>query len=200
MLVLLVERWLLIRGGPLFPYVLFLTKFAIDEIYTVVNKTRRISKYLNPASYGARKAVYIRAVFAQQKSSVKTSLKATISGFYYLVLTIMSLGFLDAWKLVYHCCKRFCRCFSPSLFMFCPENLTIYLYDICQKQFRDPLVPKTVWYVFIQKDFRHISYLKNCHWISLLIFFFILKNSSYVTISNGLILKAHFYRTITGKY
>lgn len=31
-------------------------------------------------------------------------------------------------------------------------------------------------------------------------FVFILKNSSYVTTSNGLILKAHFYRTITGKF
>lgn len=126
-LVLLVERWLLIRGGPLFPYLLFLTKFAIDEIYTVVSKTRRISKYLNPASNGARKAVYMRAVFAQQKSSVKTSLKATIGFYYFGSYTIMSLSFLDAWKLVYHCCKRFCRCFSPSLFMCCHENLTIYL-------------------------------------------------------------------------
>lgn len=53
------------RRSPV-SYVLFLATFAIDEIYTVVSKTRRISKYLNSASYGARKAVYIRAVFAQQ--------------------------------------------------------------------------------------------------------------------------------------
>lgn len=112
----------------------------------------------------------------------------------------MSLSFLDAWKLVYHCCKRFCRIFSPSLFMCCPENLTIYLYDICQKQFRDPLVPKTVWYVFYAEVFSAYILLEKLPLNFIADFVFILKNSSYVTTSNGLILKAHFYRTITGKF
>lgn len=60
-----------------FPYVLFLTKFIIYEVYTVISTTRSICKsFVNPASTGAGRVFCIRAAFVQQTSCGRTSLKA----------------------------------------------------------------------------------------------------------------------------
>ena len=46
-----------------FPYVLFLTKFTIDEVYTIVSTTRSICEnFVSTASDGASEVVCIRAV------------------------------------------------------------------------------------------------------------------------------------------